>query len=95
MASISDLNKRRRLEGERDEFRRAILKEDDPKERRALQRALEKIELELKNCDPVFPEVPELPQTPALPDSHYREPLPSERIRFKSSLKEGMSKSQK
>lgn len=95
MASISDLNKRLRLEGEREAVLRAIKSESEAHEREALRRVLAKIELELKNSEPVFPEVSEMPQTSILPDSYYHEPLPSKRARFKSSLNEGAPKKQK
>jgi len=70
MASVSDLNKKLRLEEERSAVLNAISKEVG-EERRALERVLAKIELELNETEPTFSEVSECPSSPVLPNSQY------------------------
>ena len=89
MASISDLQKKLRLESEIDAVQLAIAREDSAKERRALLRVLKKIQKELDEFKIEFPGVEPGPVEPVLPDSSYREPMPSVRAKFRSSWSEG------
>ena len=89
MASISDLQKKIRLQSEVDAVERALAVVPFAKEGKALRRVLAKIKGELKDFVLNFPEAPETPLAPVLPDSSYREPMPSQRARRKNPWDEG------
>ncbi|OHA91328.1 MAG: hypothetical protein A2758_02615 [Candidatus Zambryskibacteria bacterium RIFCSPHIGHO2_01_FULL_49_18] len=101
MASIDDLLKKQRLEQERDAVRRALSIEKEEKEQKdikeieALQRVLAKIELEIENWSPNFAEAPKTPPTPVLSNSSYHEPMPSARVKYRSSWNEGAPSSRR